>query len=61
MAGAGGLQVALERFQAFVEPLQISFEFVLATVGDCQHQSRQIVENRQQLVPVKAIFQPFTH
>ncbi|MNL88312.1 hypothetical protein D3C87_2179500 [compost metagenome] len=46
MAGAGGLQIALERFQAFIEPLQIGFEFVLATVGDGQHQRRQIIENR---------------
>ncbi|MCY1186458.1 hypothetical protein D9M73_273350 [compost metagenome] len=61
MTGAGGLQVALEGFQAFVEPLQIGFEFVLATVRDCQHQSRQIVEDRQQFVPVQTVFQSFPH
>jgi hypothetical protein len=40
------LQIALERFEAFVESLQISFEFVLAAVGDRQHQGRKVVEDR---------------
>ena len=61
MAFAGGLQIALERFEAFVELLQIRFEFVLTAVGNRQHQRRQIVEDRDQFVPVQAMFEPLAH
>ncbi len=53
----GGLQVALKRFEPFIELLEVSAELLLAAVVDRQHQHCQIVEDRQQFVPVKPMFQ----
>ena len=53
----GGLQVALKRFEPLIELLEVSAELLLASVVDRQHQHRQIVEYRQQFVPVKPMFQ----
>ncbi|MCY1434656.1 hypothetical protein D9M71_507220 [compost metagenome] len=46
VTGTGLVQVALETFQAFVELLQVGFEFVLAAVGDRQHEHRQVIQHR---------------
>jgi len=46
MTVAGSLQIALERFESFVQSLQVSLEFVLTAVGDRQHQGGEIVEDR---------------
>ncbi|MNV31327.1 hypothetical protein D3C71_1226290 [compost metagenome] len=57
----GGLQVALERFETLVQSLQIGFELMLAAVGNGQHQCGEVVENRQQFVPVQTVFQTIAH
>ncbi|MNE65848.1 hypothetical protein D3C80_1613650 [compost metagenome] len=54
MAGAGLVQVALEAFEALIELLQVGFELVLATVGDRQHEHGEVIQHRDQLVPVQA-------
>ncbi|MNJ37638.1 hypothetical protein D3C77_324670 [compost metagenome] len=59
MAFAGFVQMALERFEAFVELLQVTFKFVLAAVVDGQHQHCQVIEHRQQFVPVQPVLQAF--
>ena len=54
MAGAGLVQVALEAFKALIELLQVGFELVLAAVGDRQHEHGEVIQHRNQLVPVQA-------
>ena len=61
VACAGRLQVALERLQALVELFEVDLELMLATVGDRQHQHRQVIEDRQQFVPVQPVFQALAH
>lgn len=61
MPGTGLLQVALEGFQAPVELLQVGFEFMLAAVGDGQHKHGQVIEHRNQLVPVQPTRYPLAH
>lgn len=55
------MQVALEPFQALIELLQISFEFVLATVSDRQHEHGKVIQHRDQLVPVQATGNSLAH
>ncbi|MNP57429.1 hypothetical protein D3C76_1522600 [compost metagenome] len=56
MTFAGLMQMTLERLKSFVELLQICFKLVLTTVVDCQHEYRQIIQHRQQFVPVQTMF-----
>lgn len=61
MAVTGDLQVPLERLETIVELLEVGFKLVLAAVGDRQHQHRQVIEDRQQFVPVQSVGQALTH
>ncbi|MNT14455.1 hypothetical protein D3C72_1494630 [compost metagenome] len=56
MTFAGLMQMTLERLKSFVELLQICFKLVLTTVVDCQHEYRQVIQHRQQFVPVQTMF-----
>ncbi|VTQ25134.1 Uncharacterised protein [Pseudomonas aeruginosa] len=58
IAGVGVAQVAEEAFQALVELPQVFLEVALATVRQGQHQHRQVVEYRHQLIPVQAAIDP---
>ncbi|MNN05102.1 hypothetical protein D3C81_1178530 [compost metagenome] len=53
MTGTGFMKVALESFQTLIELLQVSLEFVLPAVGDRQHEHGQVIEHRDQLIPVQ--------
>ena len=44
MAFAGGLKIVLECLKTLIELFEISPEFMLAAVGNGQHQNRKIVE-----------------
>ncbi len=61
MPGTGLVQVTLETFEAFVELLQVGFEFMLTAVSDGQHEHSQVIQYRDQLIPVQAAGDPFTH
>lgn len=53
--------MALEGFEAFIKLLEVGLELMLATVGNRQHQHRQVIEDRQQFVPVQAVGQALAH
>ncbi|MCY1437003.1 hypothetical protein D9M71_531480 [compost metagenome] len=49
------LQAAEECAEALVQALQVAFELALAAVVQRQDQHRQLVQHRNQLVPVQAV------
>ncbi len=55
MALVGGEQVLLHRCQTLVESLQVVLEIALPLIAEGDHQHRQIVQHRHQLVPVQAL------
>ena len=61
MALAGDLQMTLECLETLVELLEISLELMLATVGDRQHQHGQVIQDREQFVPIQTMGETFTH
>ena len=61
VAVAGDLQMPLECLETLVELLEISLELMLATVGDRQHQHGQVIQDRQQFVPIQTMGETLTH
>gem|GEM_PF-3968040 len=53
MVAMGELQLTLEILQTLIELLQVALEFLLAAVVDGQHQYGELIQHRQQLVPVQ--------
>jgi len=53
--------MALEAFKALVELLQVSLELVLPAVGDRQHEHGEVIEHRNQLIPVQPTRHPLAH
>ncbi len=56
----GGGQIVLHRRQALIERLQVVLELALALAGGGTHQHGQVIEYRDQLVPVEPPLDPFT-
>ena len=49
-----------KRRQAFVELLQVTGKLALTAVGNGQHQHRQVIQHRHQLIPVQATLHALT-